>query len=78
VQFGSPLNPVTVNTAGVASEALAVAGVSVPLAQDRLTVTLAGLFGWKSLLTVNVALFSVFRIVHEPADNAALQVPLEL
>jgi hypothetical protein len=69
---------VTVKTAPPASEAEAVAGVSVPLAHTRETVTLAGSLGTKSLLTVNVALLSVLTIVHEPAMSAAEQFPLEL
>jgi hypothetical protein len=48
VQFGSPTNPVTVNEAGVDSEAGAEAGLAAPLAQERLTVTLAALLGTKS------------------------------
>jgi len=39
---------VTVNDAGVDSDALADAGLAVPLAHDRDTVTLAALFGTKS------------------------------
>ena len=53
VQVGSPTKPVTVNTAGVDSEEGAVAGASDPLAQTSETVTLAALFGTKSLFTVN-------------------------
>jgi len=78
VQVGSPTNPVTVNTAPPDSDALADAGVSDPLAQLRETVTLAGLLSEKSLWTVKVALFSVFTIVQEPANRAALQVPLDV
>jgi hypothetical protein len=54
VQVGFPANPVTVNTPGVDSDTLVVAGVSVPLAHERDTVTEAALLGTKSLLTVNV------------------------
>jgi len=53
VQLGLPLAPVTVKVAGEASEALAEAGETLPLAQDRLTVTEAPLLGTKSLLTLN-------------------------
>jgi microcompartment protein CcmK/EutM len=78
VQVGSPTKPVTVKTAGVDSEADADAGVSDPLAQDRLTVTLAGLLSEKSLFTVNVAVLRVFVIMHDPADSAAAHVPLDV
>ena len=54
VQSGSPLKPVTVNAAGSASEAGALSGETLPLAQDRLTVTLAPLSGMKSLSTLKV------------------------
>jgi hypothetical protein len=54
-----------VNEAGVASEADALAGEAVPLAQERLTVTDAPLFGTKSLWTRKVPAFSVFVIVQE-------------
>jgi len=54
VQTGLPTKPDTVNTPGDDSDTEVVAGVSVPLAQDRATVTLAALLGTKSLLTVNV------------------------
>jgi hypothetical protein len=71
------VKPVTVNTAGVASEALADAGDTLPLAQESETVTLAPLLGTKSLATVNVAVFRVLTIVHDPALRAAEHVPLE-
>jgi len=67
--------PVTVKRAPPDSDADAVAGVSDPLAQLRETVTLAGLLSEKSLLTVKLALFSVFTTVHVPALRAATQVP---
>ena len=76
--MGSPLKPVTVKVAGVASEALAEVGETLALAQDRLTVTEAPLFGTKSLLTVNWAELRVLVMVQLPAVRAALQVPLEL
>jgi hypothetical protein len=66
-----------VKTAGVDSDALAEAGVALPVAQARETVTLAALFGTKSLFTVNVAELSVFTIVQEPVARAAEQVPDE-
>jgi hypothetical protein len=50
---------------GVVSVAEPDAGEGVPLVQLTLTLTDAPLFGEKSLLTVNVALFSVFVIVQE-------------
>jgi hypothetical protein len=68
---------VTVKTAGVDSEALADAGVAVPLAQLKETVTLAALSGTKSLLTVKFPLLSVFTIVQKPAVSAVAHVPLE-
>jgi len=76
VQVGLPENPVTVKTAGVDSEAEAVAGVSDPLAQERETVTEAALLSEKSLLTVKVAVV-VLVIVQEPVVRLAAQVPLE-
>ena len=72
------MKPVTVNTAGVLSEALADAGAAVPDAQDRLTVTLIGLFGTKSFCTVKVAELSVLTIVQEPALRFAAQLPLDV
>jgi hypothetical protein len=69
---------VTVNVAGVDSDALAVAGLSVPLAHDSDTVTLAALLSEKSLLTLNVAELSVFTMVHEavpPSVMARLAQP---
>jgi len=67
--------PVTVKRAPPDSDADAVAGVSDPLAQESETVAEAALSGTKSLLTVKLALFSVFTIVHVPALRAATQVP---
>jgi len=77
VQSGSPVDPVTVNAAGVLSEALAEAGVAVPVMQLKETVTDAALFGTKSFWTVKFAVFSVLTIVHDPADRSAAHVPLE-
>jgi len=57
------VKPVTVKVAGVPSEALAEAGETSPLVQDRLTVTEAPLLGTKSLLTVNWAELRVLVIV---------------
>ncbi len=79
VQLGSGVKPVTVKTAGEASLAEVLAGVTTPLSQARETVTEAALLGTKSLMTVTVAERSVLVIVHWPtATRAALQVPLEL
>jgi hypothetical protein len=78
VHRGSPVKPVTVNAAGVLSEALAEAGAAVPDAQERLTVTLIGLFGTKSFWTVKVAVLSVFTMVQEPALRFAAHVPLDV
>jgi hypothetical protein len=64
-----------VNIAGLASVADWLAGVTVAPGQDRVKVTLAPLFGTKSLLTLKVALFSVFVIVQLPLARAAEQVP---
>jgi hypothetical protein len=50
---------------GVASDAAPEAGVGVPLVQEMLTFTLAPLFGAKSLLTMNAAVFRLFTIVQE-------------
>jgi hypothetical protein len=77
LQVGSGVYPLTVNTAGMASEALAEAGVTPPLAQERDTVTLLPLLGTKSLLTVNVATLSVLTIAQDPAESAAEHVPVE-
>jgi hypothetical protein len=76
VQVGLPEKAETVKTAGVDSEAGAVAGVSDPLAQERETVTEAALLSEKSLLTVKVAVV-VLVIVQEPVVRLAAQVPLE-
>ncbi len=79
VQLGSPEKPVTVNDAGVASLAEALAGVTEPDAQVRETVTEAALLGTKSLRTENVSTFCVLVIVHWPtATRAALQVAVEV
>jgi len=73
---------VTVKTAGEASLARALAGVTTPLSQTRETVTVVvSVLGLseKSLLTVKVALLRVLVIVHWPtATRAALQVPVEV
>ena len=65
MQVAPTVKPVIVVENGVASEALPLAGEGVPLVQVTLTGTVAPLFGTKSLFTVNVALFSVFVIVHD-------------
>ena len=78
VQVGLPLAPVTVKVAGVASEALAEAGETLPEVQERLTVTEAPLLGMKSLWTVNWAVFRVLVMVQLPVPSVALQVPLEV
>ena len=68
----------TLNEAGEASLAEALAGVTEPLVQIRPTVTSATLLSEKSLLTVTVPVRSVFVIVHWPtAMSAALHVPVE-
>jgi len=77
VHDGLPVNPVTVNAAGVDSDAEADAGLADPVAQTRETVTEAALLGTKSLLTVKLALFSVLTIVQDPAARAAEHVPLD-
>ena len=76
-QLGLPVYPLTVNVAGVASDALAAAGDTVPEAQDSETVTLAPLFGTKSFFTWNDALVSVLVMVQDPVERAAEQVPVE-
>jgi hypothetical protein len=60
VQVAPTVKPVIVVTNGVASDATPEAGEGVPLVQLTLTDTEAASFGTKSLLTVKVALFSVF------------------
>jgi hypothetical protein len=77
VQVGSPVYPVSVNTAGAISDALALAGLAVPEVQVRETLTLAPLFGMKSFFTRNLALRRVLVIVHSPALSAAAHVPVE-
>jgi hypothetical protein len=67
VQVAPGVNPVTVVTNGVASDADPLAGEGRPLVHVTLTLTLAPSFGTKSLFTVNVALFSVLTMVHEAA-----------
>ena len=78
VQVGLPEKPETVKTAGVDSEASAVAGVSDPLAQERDTVTLAALLGTKSLLTVKVAVLVLVMVQEPTVRRAAPQVPEEV
>jgi hypothetical protein len=78
VQVAPTVKPVIVVVNGVASDADPDAGEGVPLLQVTLTVTLAPLFGKKSLYTVSVALFSVLVIVHEPVSSAAEQVPVDV
>jgi hypothetical protein len=67
VQVAPALKPVTVKTAGEASEAFFGDESTEPLEHDNETLTVVvsdeGL-SEKSLLTVNVALRSVFVIVH--------------
>ena len=63
VQFVDWAAPSTENVAGVASEAPALGGVTVPISQARLTMTVAALLSEKSLWTVKV-LTDVFTIVH--------------
>jgi hypothetical protein len=63
-QVAPELKPVTVNTAGDPSEAFC-GELTDPLVQVTETLTVAALFGMKSLLTVNVAERIVLMIVHE-------------
>src|SRR5687768_7383164 len=77
VQSGSPVKPETVNTPGTGGVSLttAEAGRTVPLVQETLTVTVpAARSGTKSLLTVKVAVLSVFVIVQLPGA-VPLHVP---
>ena len=69
--------PVSVNSAGEPSAALALTGLTVPESQRRLTLTEAGLLSLKSFLTRNLALRRVLVIVHSPALSAAAHVPVE-
>ena len=68
------VNPFTVKTAGLASDASNGDVTTDPDVHARLTDTLAELWGENSLRTVNVFEFSVLVMVHVPA-MAALQVP---
>jgi len=77
VQVGLPVYPVSVNSAGEPSAALALAGLTVPDVQLSDTLTLAPLFGMKSFFTRNLALRRVLVIVHSPALSAAAHVPVE-
>ena len=69
------MKPVTVKIAGDASEADRLFVSTVPVVQVRLTVTLAVLPSLKSLLTVNVPVFSVLtkeqRAVHDARRRTA-------
>jgi hypothetical protein len=78
VHVGLPEKPETVKVAGVASEALVEAGDAEPLAHESETVTLAPLFGTKSLFTVNVAALRSLTIVQDPGLSAAEQVPVDV
>ena len=78
MQVGLPVYPVSVNSAGEPSAALALAGLTVPDVQLSDTLTLAPLFGMKSLLTLNWAVLRVLVMVQLAAVRAALQVPLEV
>jgi hypothetical protein len=78
VQVAPAVKPVIVVMNGLDSEDEPDTGEGVPVVQVTLTVTLAALFGMKSLFTVRVALFRVLVIVHDPAESSALHVPLEL
>jgi hypothetical protein len=81
VQTGSPEGPLTVKFAGAASEALAEAGETEPLAQERDTVTLAALLGTKSLFTAKSALISILMMVQlavPPCEMARLAHPVWL
>ena len=69
--------PVSVNSAGEPSAALALTGLTMPESQRRLTLTEAGLLSLKSFLTRNLALRRVLVIVHSPALSAAAHVPVE-
>jgi hypothetical protein len=77
VHVGSPVKPVTVKDAGVASVALADAGDAVPLAQERETVTDAPLLSEKSLLTVKAAVFRVLMIVQVAAPPSVIAMPAQ-
>jgi hypothetical protein len=63
-----------VKTAGVASEAGALGGVTVPDAQVRLTVTLPALSSEKSLYTVNVptAVLMIVQLLLAPSTISTL------
>jgi hypothetical protein len=77
VQVAPVVNPVTVTDSGVASEIDPEAGDGVPLLQLMFTGTLAPLFGTKSLLTTNVALFSVLVIVQLAAPPLEMATPAQ-
>jgi hypothetical protein len=77
-QVAPALKPVTVNTAGEPSEAFVGEVATDPLVHVSETLTVAALFGMKSLLTVKVAEVCVFVIVQEagPASMATFWQPL--
>jgi hypothetical protein len=62
----------------VLSVATTVGGATIPLAQLKETITGAGLFGTKSLLTRKVPAVCVFTIVQEPTESRAAHVPLDV
>ena len=74
VQVVPGLAPVTVNTAGVDSDALSGVAVTVPEVQVSLTGTVATLFGVKSFLTVTVLLLSALVIVQLPPSGTFAQL----
>ena len=67
------MNPVTVNTAGAASDAFSGVCVTDPDVQVSATDTAAALFGMKSLFTVTVALLSVLVMVQLPPTATPTQ-----
>ena len=73
MQVAPGLAPVTVNTAGDASDAFNREVVTVPEVQVRTTGTVATLFGRKSLLTTIVLPLSVLVISQLPPSATSTQ-----
>jgi hypothetical protein len=79
VQVAPEVKPVMAKLPGVAWLTGALTGAGVPpLVQETETVTEAPLLSEKTLLTVRVALFSVFVIVQEGVPPTVIGTPAQL
>jgi hypothetical protein len=77
VHVGSPLKPLTVNEAGVLSDADVDDGITFAGPQTKVTVTLAALFGTKSFCTVKLVLLSVLTMVQVPNERGRWHIPAD-